>query len=145
MAIKHGIDMTVTRLMLEVGLMCASGRDGHLAEQIVAAVRAVRTDVPHPRSTLGLVLLFQGRIAEAIDVLEEVLREFPYHQLGKSLLGYAYRETGRRGWEQLLKDVIDDDRDEWAIKLARETLGYDYRPAAPAGRRANRPSTVIYA
>ncbi len=123
MARRFGVELQVTRRLLQIGALCTRLGKFAAAEQILQAVAAYREDLPQPRSLLALSRLCQGRLPEAARELESVLSEFPNHQFGKALLGLVYRETGRSGWQQCLLDVIEDGRDEAAITLARVTLG----------------------
>ncbi len=138
MAKRLDVDLKVTRLLLEVGLMGVVVKNVDEGETIIRCIQKFRDDVPHPNTVMAAALIYQNRLADAIAELEGALKRFPNHQLGKSLLAVACANDGRRGWQALCKEVIDDGRDEWAIQLARETLGYDYRrsqaPAAGAPR-----------
>ncbi len=127
MAKRLDVDLKVTRLLLEIGVMAIWINRVDEGEAIIRQVKAFRADVPQPGTALAAGLIYQKRTQDAIDELEDVLKSFPNHQLGKSLLAVAYADAGRRGWQELCKQVIEDGRDEWAIELARETLGYDYR------------------
>jgi tetratricopeptide (TPR) repeat protein len=143
MARKLGIDVAVVRLLLEVSIMCSQLGRYDQARSIGAALARFRSDLPQPRTVIGASLMWQGQLPEALRELEATLREFPNCQLTKALLGMAYGRAGRAGGERLLKEVIDDGRDEWAIRFAREALGFDYR-GAPARRAAARPGRAIY-
>lgn len=146
MAKRLGVDTRVSRQMLLIAVMCSNLQRYAEAEQIVRAVMAFRADIPHPATALAGTMAAQGRWQDAAEVLEDVLSAYPNHQLGKALLGVVNRERGHRGWDRLLQEVIDDGRDEWSIKLARDTIGFDYKPAAQqeAGRDkdAGRPPPV---
>jgi predicted Zn-dependent protease len=135
MAQRLDVDLKVTRLLLEIGVMAIWIQRVDEGEAIIRHIKAFRADVPQPSAALAAGLIYQNRTQDAIAELEGSLARFPNHQLGKSLLAVAYADAGRRDWQALCKQVIDDGRDEWAIELARETLGYDYRrertPAAP--------------
>jgi predicted Zn-dependent protease len=126
MAKRLDVDLKVTRLLLEIGVMAIWTQRVDDGETIIRHVKAFRDDVPQPSTALAAGLIYQQRAEDAIDELEAALARFPNHQLGKSLLAVAYAETGRHGWQALCKQVIEDGRDEWAINLARDTLGYDY-------------------
>lgn len=130
MAKRLGVDLRVTRQLLLIGVTCAKMQRFDDAERIIRAVKAFRNDVPHPGTALATAFMFQGRLQEAATELEAVLSAYPDHQLGKALLGLVYREVGRGGWQSLLQEVIEDGRDSWAIKLAHQSLGFDYKPAS---------------
>jgi predicted Zn-dependent protease len=135
MAKRLDVDLKVTRLLLEIGVMAVWIKRVEDGEAIIRHVKAFRDDVPQPSTALAAGLIYQQRTQDAIAELESALQRFPNHQLGKSLLAIAYADAGRRDWQALCKQVIDDGRDEWAIELARETLGYDYRrERSPASR-----------
>lgn len=135
MAKRRGVDLRISRQMLQIGVMCTRLRRFETAERIIRAVKDFRDDLPHPGTTLGMALLSQGRSQEAIEELEAVVAAYPNHQLGKVFLGLAYHDAGRGGWELLLQEVIEDGRDEWAIELAQQSLDFDYRPLSE--RRAS--------
>ena len=139
MASKLGVDLKVTRLLLEIGVMAVWMGRSTDGEAIVRHVKAFRDDVPHPGSALAGAFLFQGRHQDAIAETRSLLTRFPNHQMAKSLLGIAMFESGHRDWEKPLREVIADGRDQWAITLAQDTLGYDYKPAAPRGPAAGPP------
>jgi len=131
MAKVAGVHFKLTRLLLQIGVMSGRLERYEEAEKIIRAVKAFRTDLPHPSSSLATVLLFQDRFEEAARELEASLREFPNHQLGRALLALMYRELGRPGWRHLAEQVIDDGREEAAIGLARFTLGIEARDSVP--------------
>jgi hypothetical protein len=122
MARRYQVDLRITRLLLQIGLMRA--QQGHFedAQRIIRSVKAFRDDLPHPGASLALTLLYQGRLQDAQRELEAVRAAFPAHQLAKALLGMVYREAGRSDWQGVLQEVIDDGRDEWATGLARACL-----------------------
>ncbi len=148
MAKRLGVDVRVTRALLEIGTMCAEQKRFDDAEAIIRATKAHRDDLPHPGTTLAMAYLYQDRLDEAEAELETVLAAFPNHQLGKALLGWTRRQAGQQGWQQPLEEVIDDGRDEWAIRLARTVLDVGGRaPVAsrPAmAPRRERPLTLVH-
>ena len=125
MARRLGVDLRITRLLLQIGMMCA--RIGRYvdAETIIRGVKAFRSDLPHPGTTLATAYLFQGRLDEAAQELEAVLAVYPNHQLGKAFLGLVHRQLGRHGWQRWLQEVIADGRDETAMECARLCLESD--------------------
>jgi Bacterial type III secretion protein (HrpB1_HrpK) len=129
MAKRHGVDLKITRLLLLVGIMCAELGRVDEAEQVVRGVQSFRDDIPHPGTVLGLIYMRQKRLQEAEEELDAVRRAHPQHQLAKALLGMVYREGGQAAWRQVLREVIEDGREEWSIRLARSVLGAD-APAA---------------
>jgi hypothetical protein len=143
MAKRLDVDLKVTRLLLEIGLMGVVVKNVDEGETIIRCIQKFRDDVPHPNTVMAAALIYQNRLADAITELEGALKRFPNHQLGKSLLAVACANDGRRGWQSLCKEVIDDGRDEWAIQLARETLGYDYRRGQIAASGAPRTTHVF--
>jgi predicted Zn-dependent protease len=145
MAKRFGVDLKVTRLLLEIGVMAVWIKRVEDGERIIQCIKAFRDDVPHPSTAYAAGLIYQGHTQAAIKELEGALQRFPNHQLGKSLLALAYADEGRRGWQELCKQVIDDGRDEWAIELARETLGYDYGLAKAAAARQSTTVRPVFA
>jgi len=139
MSKRPGINLKLTRQLLQIGVMSARMERYEQAEKIVRAVKAFRIDLPHPGSALATVFLFQSRYEEAARELESVLAAFPNHQLGRALLGLMYRELGRPGWRALSEEVLQDGRDDSAMGLARFTLGIE------ATERVSLPATRIYA
>jgi len=137
MARKYRVDLRITRLLLQIGLMRA--RQGHFddALRIIRSVKDFRDDVPHPASALGLTYLYQGKLKDAQQELLAVLGAFPAHQIARALLGLVYREAGRTDWQRPLQEVIEDGSDEWAVGLARTWLGSEApeREQVPPGQR----------
>jgi hypothetical protein len=148
MATKLGVDVRSIRLLLEIGVTAAYEGLPSEGEAIVRGVQSFRDDVPQPGVCLIGAFFFQKRYEEAIAEAQSVLKRFPNCQMAKALLGLSMFDAGYREWEKPLKEVVDDGRDEWAIKLAMTTLGYDYKrqsagdkpPAASAP-----PAGMIYA
>jgi hypothetical protein len=130
---RLGLELKITRLMLQVGAMCTRFSRFADAEQILLAVKAYRDDLPHPGSLLALNFVSQGRLHEAQQELEAVLAAYPHHQFGKALLGLVHRERGRPDWEHLLREVVDDGREEGSVKFARELLGLEALPDDTTG------------
>ena len=122
MAKRYRVDLKITRLLLQIGLIRARAGGYDEALRIIRAVKAFRADLPHPGVALGLTLLYQGRMQDAQQELTAVLAAFPSHQLARALLGLVYRESGRGDWQSTLREVIEDGRDEWAVGLARACL-----------------------
>jgi tetratricopeptide (TPR) repeat protein len=132
-AIRYGVDLKITRLLLQIGLMCGQLGRFEEAAQVIGSVRDFRDDIPHPASVLALIYVRQNRLEEAEEELDAVLAAYPDHQLAKALLGLVYREADRPDWRDLLQEVIEDGREEWSIRLARSVLGAD-APAYTAPR-----------
>jgi tetratricopeptide (TPR) repeat protein len=139
MAKRPGINFKLTRQLLQIGVLSARLERYEQAEKIIRAVKAFRTDLPHPGSALATVYLFQTRYEESARELESVLATFPNHQLGRALLGLMYRELGRPGWRSLSQQVLEDGREEAAMGLARFTLDIEVRDSAPL------PPSRVYA
>jgi len=123
MARRFGVDLKISRLMLLIGLMCERLRRFEDGERILRAMKAYRHDLPHPGTYLALCYISQGRAREALEELHVVRAAYPEFQMSKVLLGIAQRDARKPGWERLLEEVIEDGRDEYAIKLAQDTLG----------------------
>jgi hypothetical protein len=107
MAKRLDVDLKVTRLLLEIGVMAVWIKRVEDGEAIIQQVKAFRADVPQPSTALAAGLIYQQRTQDAIEELESALKRFPNHQIGKSLLAIAYADAGRRGWQELCKQVID--------------------------------------
>jgi tetratricopeptide (TPR) repeat protein len=125
MAKRFGVDLQISRLVLLIGLMCERLQRFEEGEQILRAMKAYRDDLPHPGTYLALCYISQGRLRDALEELEVVRTRYPDFQMGKVLLGIAQRDAGNPGWRELLQEVIDQGREEYAVKLAQETLGLD--------------------
>jgi hypothetical protein len=148
MAMKLGIDVRITRLLLEVGVLASYEGLEAEGEAIVRSVAVYRDDVPQPGACLVAAFYFQKRYGEAIDEGKALLRKFPNSQIVKALMGVAMFESGLRDWDAPLKEVVEDGRDEWAINLARSTLGYEHKfqgAGQPVRIPAGSPSHFIYA
>ena len=129
---RFGVDLKISRLMLLIGLMCERLRRFEEGEQILTAMKAYRDDLPHPATFLALCYVSQGKLQEALRELEAVREAYPDFQMSKVLLGIAQRDAGHSGWRRLLEEVIRDGREEYAVRLAEETLGLDPGTAAAA-------------
>ena len=123
MSKRFGVDLQISRLMLLIGLMCERLRKFEEGEQILNAMKAFRDDLPHPGTYLALCYMSQGKLREALRELEAVRAAHPDFQMSKVLLGIAQRDSGQIGWQRLLEDVIRDGREEFAVRLAEQTLG----------------------
>jgi tetratricopeptide (TPR) repeat protein len=128
---RFGVELKISRLMLLIGLMCERLQRFAEGERILRAMKAYRHDLPHPATYLALCYVSQGRLDEALRELEAVRAAYPDFQMSKALLGIALRDSGQHGWQQVLQEVIQDGHDEYAIKLARDTLRFAARPAVP--------------
>jgi hypothetical protein len=124
-AIRYGVDLKITRLLLHIGLMCGEFGKFEQAIQIIRSVKDFREDIPHPGTVLALIHVRQNCLEDAEKELDAVRAAFPEHQLAKALLGLVHREMGRAGWQNVLREVIEDGREEWSIRLARSLLGAD--------------------
>jgi hypothetical protein len=145
MSKRLGLELKITRLVLQIGAMCTRFGRFDDAEQILLAVKAYRDDLPHPGSLLALNLVSQGRMREAEQELEAVLAAYPNHQFGKALLGLVHRETGRADWERLPREVIEDGRDDASIVFARETLGLESPPQDSPDSAGHSPESTPHA
>lgn len=133
MAKRFGVELKISRLLLNVGLLATRLKRYGDSEQILRAIQAYRTDIPQPNDFLALCLISQGRLAEAERELKSSLATFPEGQMSKALLGVVYRESGRvPAGDKLLQEVLDDGRCEFAMQLARLKLGSQH--GAPADR-----------
>jgi hypothetical protein len=125
MARRFGVELNISRLMLLIGLMCERLQQFEDGERIFRAMKAFRGDLPHPGTFLALCYVSQGRVPEALAELAVSRATFPDYQMSKVLLGIAERDAGNAGWQRHLEEVIADGRDEFAIKLAQDTLGIE--------------------
>jgi hypothetical protein len=93
-------------------------------------MKAFRADLPHPGTFLALCYVSQGRVREALAELAVNRAAFPAYQMSKVLLGIAERDAGETGWQRHLEEVIEDGREEFAIRLAQDTLGIEGAPGS---------------
>ena len=142
MAKRFGVDLQISRLVLLIGLMCERLQRFAEGEQILRAMKAYRDDLPHPGTYLALCYISQGRLRDALEELEVVRTRYPDFQMGKVLLGIAQRDAGNPGWRELLQEVIDQGREEYAVKLAQETLGLDPGVAAESAAPSSETSAA---
>lgn len=131
MARRFGVELNISRLMLLIGLMCERLQQFEDGERIFCAMKAFRADLPHPGTFLALCYVSQGRVREALAELAVNRAAFPDYQMSKVLLGIAERDAGMTGWQRHLEEVIEAGRDEFAIKLAQDTLGIDGASQSP--------------
>jgi hypothetical protein len=123
MAKRFGVELKISRLLLNVGLLATRLKRFRESEQILRAIQAYRADIPQPNDFLALCLISQGHLAEAERELKSSLATFPEGQMSKALLGVVYRESGRiAAGDKLLQEVLDDGRCEFAMQLARLKL-----------------------
>jgi hypothetical protein len=146
MAHKLGVDVRAIRILLETGVL-ASYEGMHTdGEKIIREVQNFRGDVPQPGVCLVSAFFFQGRFDDAIAEAKAVLQKFPNCQMAKALLGTCMFSAGYRHWEVSLKEVMDDGRDEWAMDMAKTTLGFEYLgPTSTMTATQNRPQGAIFA
>jgi tetratricopeptide (TPR) repeat protein len=142
MAKRFGVDLQISRLVLLIGLMCERLQRFEEGEQILRAMKAYRDDLPHPGTYLALCYISQGRLRDALEELEVVRTRYPDFQMGKVLLGIAQRDAGNPGWRELLQEVIDQGREEYAVRLAQETLGLDPGVAVESAAPSNEKSAA---
>jgi hypothetical protein len=130
MARRFGVELNISRLMLLIGLMCERLQQFEDGERIFRAMKAFRADLPHPGTFLALCYVSQGRVREALAELAVNRAAFPAYQMSKVLLGIAERDAGETGWQRHLEEVIEDGREEFAIRLAQDTLGIEGAPGS---------------
>ena len=136
MAKRFGVELKISRLLLNVGLLATRLKRFGESEQILRAIQAYRADIPQPNDFLALCLISQGRLAEAERELKASLATFPDGQMSKALLGVVYRESGRiPAGDKLLQEVLEDGRCEFAMQLAK--LKLKPQQSAPADRGVN--------
>jgi hypothetical protein len=135
MAKRFGVELKISRLLLDIGLMATRLKRFAESEQILRAIQAYRSDVPQPNDFLALCWFTQGRLAEAERELKSSLAAFPDNQMSKALLGAVYRATGRAAaGERLMKEVLDDGRCEYAMRLAKIQMQLGGVPPGPTER-----------
>jgi hypothetical protein len=139
---RFGVDARISRLMLLIALMCERLKRYDDGERILRAMQAYRADLPHPGTGLALCYISQGRLAEALREIAAVRAAHPEFQLANALLGIAHRDAGKPGWRAILQEVIDDGRDEYAIKLAEDALGLDPGTTSSAAACGGEPVGV---
>jgi hypothetical protein len=139
MAERLGVDVRGIRLLLETGVV--SSYEGFLTEgeAVIRGVMRFRDDVPQPWSCLVGAFFFQRRFEDGIAEAKALLKKFPNCQMAKALVGACMFELGYRDWEKPLKEVIEDGRDEWAIRFAITALGYEYKRPSNSASSAVRP------
>jgi len=133
MAQRYEIDNRITRLLLQIGLMC--GRRGKFddARSIVRSVGAFRDDLPHPSIVMALCLMYEDKMEQAQQQLERVLSQWPDHQMARAMLALVHREISNDAWSDLMHEVIADGRDPWAVWLAKQSLGTEALAGFGAG------------
>lgn len=135
MAEKLGVDLRPIRLLLESGVVASYEGMTSEGEAIIRSVMRFREDVPQPWSCLVGAFFFQRRFEDGITEAKALLKKFPNCQMAKALVGACMFELGYRDWEKPLKEVIEDGRDEWAIRFANTALGYEHKAAAQSAAR----------
>lgn len=147
MSKRFGVDLEISRLMLLIGLMCERLRRFEEGEQILNAMKAFRDDLPHPGTYLALCYMSQSKLREALRELAAVGAAHPDFQMSKVLLGIAQRDSGQIGWQRLLEEVIREGREEYAVRLAEQTLGLVPvgKTSAPAAEKTDTAEPVPHA
>jgi len=146
MAQKLGVDIRSIRLLLESGVMASYEGLFAEGEAIVRGVQSFRDDVPQPGVCLVAAFYFQRRYDDGIAETKILLKKFPNCQMAKALMALCMFSAGYRNWEKLLKEVVDDGRDEWAINMALTALGYDYKGGSGSSVSAQQlPVHTIFA
>jgi Bacterial type III secretion protein (HrpB1_HrpK) len=138
-----GIDQQAFRLLMRVAMMLSEQERYDESDSILRAMIAYRPDIPHPRLCLVIGLMFRGGVDEAIGNLYQALAEFPDCQVARAILGFALREAGDQDWQAPLMEVLDDGRDEWAIRFSKDVLGY--QPQAQAISEPSEPCEQFFA
>lgn len=137
MANKLGVDVRAIRLLLETGVLASYEGLHAEGEAIVRGVQCFRDDVPQPGVCLVSAFYFQGRFDDAIAEAKSLLKRFPNCQMAKALIGASMFCAGYRQWEKPLKEVVEDGRDEWAIDLSTNVLGFQH--FGPGAASATQP------
>jgi hypothetical protein len=113
------------RVLLQTAMLGTEMAESALAIEIAEALAALRPDLPHACIVLAMSEFCAGRKDAGVHELETTLVRFPDSQLCKAMLAVCMQDTGRQGWQALLESVIEDGRDEYAMRMACTLLGRD--------------------
>jgi len=118
------IDAKKLRLLMQVGFLAGEYGFSGDAETIFEGVRAVRPESESPLIGLAFAKMSSDQMEESIRILEEeALKLNPESDLARGFLGMALKFSGRtEECSRLMKEVVDRNRDEAAVKMARTIL-----------------------
>lgn len=134
---KLGISPGIVRILLEIGIMCAQRLRHDQAIAIGRALARFRPELEQPRALVAVAHFARADgEQDAKRELETMLKDFPDSQLAKAFLGAVCKQAGQPRGDALLKQVIEDGSDEWAVQFACGALGYAYRSPPGTKRRA---------
>lgn len=134
----HGINQDAIRLLMRVSMMLSEKTRFDESDSILRAISNYRPEIPHSRVCLVVGMLYRQKHAEAIEELDLTLKKFPNCAIAKAILGFALRDHGSPKWKAVLQEVLDDDRDVWAVNFAKELLQY-----SPPDTSLGAPASVL--
>ncbi len=109
--------------LLNVGLLGIELEYFGVARELLAAVKALRPDLPQVQLS-GVFL--ESRAVGVLEARHELLRiieDFPNFQMGAAMLALMDREARFAGWQGLAESVVDSSGDASALNLAEYVLG----------------------
>jgi predicted Zn-dependent protease len=118
----------IVRFLLKMSLLGTEMKLFPAAKDIVDAVVDLRPDLPQPRLSAAHLVARMVNPAQARRVMVQLLQDFPDFQMGVAMLALGDREAHISGWQALARSVIEDGRDESAMRLAEYVLGIEREP-----------------
>lgn len=119
---RLGVDVGITRLLLQVGALCVKTAKFEDGERIFRALRAFGADLPQVSNALVLLLMRQRRWGEALREQQAALAHFPDSPLSRTLLALIQRELGNAQWREQMEQALSAGREEWLAALSGSSL-----------------------
>jgi len=112
------------QMLMELGILAGGYGYGKEADAIFRGIEAVRPESEYPLVGRAIVRMNDNRPEEAARILEEgALPLNPENDLTRGYLGLALMLDKRHDrCRDLMEEVVRNDRDETAVRMARDIL-----------------------
>jgi Bacterial type III secretion protein (HrpB1_HrpK) len=138
----------IVRFLLKISLLGTEMKLFPAAKDIIDSVVDLRPDLPQPRLSAAHLVARMISPAQSRRVMVQLLQDFPDFQMGVAMLALGDREARISGWQALARSVIEDGRDESAMRLAEYVLGIEREPrqapSVPSAPAAGPSSGAMY-
>jgi predicted Zn-dependent protease len=122
---ETSINIEMAQQLVNIGLLASWEGMGHLSDSIFAGIIAEYPDLASVKISYAVTLVSTHRYAEAMELLQAVMRTYPDHMMAKSVLALLQKEMGESQWRTHARAVIKNGQDEIAVDLAKSLLGED--------------------
>jgi Flp pilus assembly protein TadD len=118
------IEPKLIQMLMEAGYLAGGYGFFEESQRIFEGIRAARPDSELPLIGLALSKINEGKHEEASRILwDQALKLNPESDLAKSFLGLSLKLGGLTSESRtLLQEVVDADRDDAAVNMARNLL-----------------------